>query len=145
MSLSDARQESTSDQSRLTSFGDADSGETAYIGIANSEDGTYADVIDETEQRLAPPDDLFYQWYNTRKSMMQDGMLETNAHNKALEEIDYFERFAKYLNTTRAQEAITAITERVRAGEDIVLVCYCGGAKQCHRHPVAERIQARLE
>lgn len=144
MSLSDARRDSTSDQSRLASFGNEDGGETTYVGIANSNDNGYNSVVDETETRLAPPDDLFFQWYNTRDSLMSGGMMETNAHNKALEQIDYFERFEHHLNTTQAQEALTQLTERVKAGEDIVLVCYCGGAKQCHRHPVAERIQARL-
>jgi len=142
MSLSDAKADSASDQSRLASFG-SDSG-TTYIGIANTEHDDYLDSVDETEDRLAPPGDLFWQWYNTRRNLMDEGMIEANAHNEALDRIDYFERFESYLNESEPQTAITQIVERVRDGEDIVLVCYCGGAKQCHRHTVAKRIRARI-
>lgn len=142
MSLSDAKQESVSQQSRLGAFG-SDEG-TTYVGIANSERDDYLDAVDETEPRLAPPSDLFHQWYNTRGRFMSDGMLETNAHNEALDYVNYFDRFEDHLNSTEAQEALTKLTARVRDGEEIVLVCYCGGGKQCHRHPVAERIKARL-
>lgn len=143
MSLSDAKQDAASQQSRLASFG-SDSG-TTYLGIANIERDDYLDFVDETEDRLAPRDELFYQWLNTRKNLQSDGMLERNAHNEALDRIDYFERFESDLNDADAQAAITQITERVRNGEDIVLVCYCGDGKQCHRHPVAERIRARVD
>lgn len=142
MSLSEAKKDSVSQQSRLTSFGS--DGGTTYIGIANIDRDDYLSVVDETEERLAPPDELFWQWYNTRERLMNEGKLERNAHNEALEVVDYFERFEDYLNTRSAQEALTSITERIRDGEDIVLVCYCGDGKQCHRHPVTERITARL-
>lgn len=141
MSLSEARKKSVSDQSRLASF--SNDGETTYIGIANADREDYLDGVDETEQRLAPPDELFWQWYKTRERFMED-MMEKSAHNEALSRVDYFERFEEYLNDPEAQSAITQITERVRSGEDIVLVCYCGEGRQCHRHPVAERIRARV-
>jgi len=144
MSLSEARKDSVSQQSRLGAFG-SDAG-TTYIGIANADRSDYLDAVDETEERLAPPDELFWQWYKTRERLMdEDDMLERNAHNEALERVSYFERFEDYLNDADAQAAITQITARVMDGEDLVLVCYCGEGKQCHRHPVAERIKARLE
>lgn len=142
MSLSDAKKDAVSQQSRLSAFG-SDEG-TTYVGIANSEREDYLDAVDEVEPRIAPPSDLFHQWYNTRERMMSEGMLERNAHNEALEVVNYFDRFEAHLNSDDAQTALTQITERVRDGEDIVLVCYCGDGKQCHRHPVAERIKARL-
>jgi len=143
MSVEQARKDSVSQQSRLTAFGN-DEG-TTYLGIANADREDYLDAVDETDERLAPPDELFWQWYNTRQRMMDEGMLEVNAHNEALEVTNYFERFEEYLNRPDPQSAITQVTERVRSGEDIVLVCYCGEGRQCHRHPVAERITARLE
>lgn len=143
MSLSDARKESVSQQSRLGSFG-SDSG-TTYLGIANADRDDYLDAVDETDERLAPPGELFWQWYNTRQRLMGDGELERNAHNEALDLVNYFERFESYLNGPEPQAAIEQVAERVRDGEEIVLVCYCGDGKQCHRHPVAERIRARLQ
>jgi len=144
MSLEQARKDSVSEQSRLTSFG-SDTG-TTYIGIANADRDDYLDAVDECEERLSPPDELFWQWYKTRQRLMnEDDMLERNAHNEALERVSYFERFESYLNDSDAQAAITQITARVEDGEDIVLVCYCGDGKQCHRHPVSERIKARLD
>jgi len=63
MSLSEARKDSVSQQSRLGAFG-SDAG-TTYIGIANADRSDYLDAVDETEERLAPPDELFWQWYKT--------------------------------------------------------------------------------
>lgn len=142
MSLSEARKDSVSQQSRLASFGSENG--TTYVGIANSEREDYLDAVDETEPRLAPPSALFHQWYSTRERLMDEGHLEVNAHNEALDVVNYFERFESHLNDGDAQEALTKLTERIRQGEDIVLVCYCGDGRQCHRHPVAERIKARL-
>lgn len=141
MSLSEAKQSTVSRQSRISSFGGTAG--TTYVGIANVERDDYLDIVDETDQRLAPPDELFWQWYHTRDEL-SDELLETNAHNVALDRIDYFERFEDYLNTPVAQEALAQLTERVRRGEDIILVCYCSDGKQCHRHPVSERIRSRL-
>lgn len=143
MSLSEASKVAASGQSRLTSFGGTGNGETTFVGIARSDKQSYLDTVDETETRLAPPKRLFSQWYETKKNLEQT-MLDANAHNEAMDRIDYFERFDDHLNSRAAQEALTTLTERVRRGEDIVLVCYCDGEKQCHRHPVAERIKARL-
>jgi len=142
MSLSEARSDSVSDQCRLTSF--SNGGETTYIGIVRSDNEDFLSVVDETEKQLAPPNELFHQWWNTKKQLKQDGEQETTAHNEALAQVSYFDRFAQYLNTDDAQEAITRLTERVLSGEDIVLVCYCTGEQQCHRYPVADRIEARL-
>lgn len=142
MSLSDAKKDSVSQQSRLGSFG-SDSG-TTYLGIANADREDYLGAVDETEERLAPPDELFWQWYNTRDRLMDEGMLERNAHNEALERVNYFERFEEYLNGPDPQAAIAQIAEQVRQGDEVVLVCYCGEGKQCHRHPVEERVKARV-
>lgn len=143
MSLSDARADSVSDQSRLASFGSGGS-ETTYIGVVRSENDSLTCVVDECEPRVAPHEELFFQWLNTKKDCMGDGMLETNAHNEALDRVNYFERFEDHLNGAEAQTAITSLVARIESGEDIVLVCYCDEGQQCHRHPVAERIQARL-
>lgn len=141
MSVDEAQQDAVSQQSRLSSFGSDD---TTYIGIANSEREDYLDAVDETEPRLAPPSALFHQWYNTRERLMDEGMLERNAHNEALDRVNYFDRFGSYLNESDPQAAIAQIVERVRNGEEVVLVCYCGDGRQCHRHPVAERIRAQV-
>jgi len=143
MSLSDAKTDSASDQSRLASFG-SDTNETTYIGVVRSEQSALRATVDELEQRLAPPEELFFHWLRTKKQLVNDGMLKTNAHNEALDRVNYFGRFEDHLNTMDAQAALTSIISRVESGEDIVLVCYCDDGKQCHRHPVAERIRARL-
>jgi hypothetical protein len=142
--LSDAQEEAVSNQSRLQSFGQ-DTPNTTYIGIARSLCDDPPDFLDETEQALCPPDSLFYQWYQTREQLKDNGELPVTAHNEALDCVNYFERFDGYLNNTSPQEALTRLTARARSGEDIVLVCFCNDGRQCHRHPVAERIKARLD
>lgn len=144
MSLDEARSQSVSDQSRLTSFGDDDNGSTTYVGIVRSENERYLDAVTEVEQRLAPPSELFHQWWETKKRLCDEEMLETNAHNEALDRVNYFVRFEKHLNNSEQQLALQQITERVRGGEDIVLVCFCSNGEQCHRHAVEARIDSRI-
>lgn len=134
MSLRDARKSSSSDQSRLSSFGGNDSRKPTYVGVVNSMDHGFGDVVDENIEALAPPDELFYQWLETRRQHEADGMHPVEAHNKALKYISYRDRYLKYLNNDGdAQQALHNIIARVERGENIVFVCYCDGAKTCHR------------
>lgn len=147
MSLAEARKNNSSSQTRLSSFGSNGDRDTTYIGIVNSDDGDVAQTVDEMKPALAPPDDLFYQWLETKKKLENDrAVTNTMAHNQALDRVDYRERFGKYLDSNgEALAALEELTERVLNGEHIVLVCYCGEGKWCHRESVTETLNSMVE
>lgn len=147
MSLREARRDSASQQSRLASFGDdsGDDGETTYVGVVRSDSDEYMSVVDETEERLAPPSDLFHQWLTTKRTMQDEGMLETTAHNQALDAVGYMPRYEEYLREDPdAQLALQSLVARLNRGEDIVLVCYCHGEQNCHTSKIVDLIDERL-
>lgn len=140
MSLRTARQQAHSQQLRLMQFGD---GGTTYIGITRSDSDDITEVVDEQMPALAPPSDLFYQWLSLRDEL-QEQMNYVDAHNEAVDRTDYRERYRAHLETDRAQRALDEIVDRVADGEHIVLVCFCGSGKWCHRSIVYERLTDRL-
>jgi uncharacterized protein YeaO (DUF488 family) len=138
MSLADAREDQHSSQSRLSAFNQNGSDST-YIGIVQSPNDDFESVIDEQIPELAPPEELFYQWLQTRKSLESDGMGHIEAHNTAVERVDYESRFKQYLHDD-AHSSVASLATRVRNGEHIVLVCYCHDGKWCHRDLVIEAV-----
>lgn len=142
MSLNEVRKSTSSDQSRLASFGTS---ETTYIAIVRSPSDDLADEVDEVEPRLAPPEQLFYQWLNTRNNLKDEGMPPVQAHNEAIDRVDYVNRFEDHLDTDESQAALRSIADRVADDEHVVLVCYCGEGKWCHRSVVFERLMLFVE
>lgn len=144
MSLGEARKSQHTDQSRLSAFGSDGDRETTYIGIVRSDSDDFQSAVDEMRPELAPPSDLFHQWLNTKRTF-EDDMADVRAHNEALEHVSYRSRFGEHLETNAdARQTLEALTERVLAGEHIVLVCYCGEGKWCHREPVAETLKSMV-
>lgn len=142
MSIVEARRARSSDQSRLSSF----DGKTTYIAIVRSISDRMERVVDYADSRLSPPKKLFWQWYDTRESYMDDGTPKTVAHNRAFEDVRYEQRFRSYLEHNRdAQQAIKEIVDRMEDGENVVLVCYCTGDRACHRTIVREYVEDAWE
>lgn len=141
MCLRSVQQEHASSQSCLQSFG---SDSTTYVGIVRSDNDELVDAVDEVDRRLAPPDELFYQWYNLKQDMESDGMTSKQAHREAVETIDYESRFDQYLLGDEPQEAIDEYAERIEAGERIVFVCFCPDDRFCHRHAVLDAVRRTL-
>lgn len=142
LSIDAVRQNTSSSQSRLTSFGTS---QTTYIGIVRSPQDAFEDVVDEIEPRLSPPESLFYHWLNVKSQYEDEGMPTIHAHNEAIDTVNYVDRFEDYLKSEPAQAAMRSILDRVEDGERIVLVCYCGEGKTCHREMVIDRIKELRE
>jgi hypothetical protein len=139
MALRSAQQAQAGEQSQIQSFG---SSSTTYVGIVRSERDDLLDATDETDQRLAPPEDLFYQWLNYKQTLeAEDGVPAGRAHDRAYEEIDYEKRFDQYLTQSdEAQGAVEEYADRVMDGERIVFVCFCSDLRHCHRHAVVDAV-----
>jgi uncharacterized protein YeaO (DUF488 family) len=128
LSLADAKQESFGSQSTLTSFAGSSTG-TTYIGIVNRPTDDFERVCDELDQRLAPPDGLFYQWLHERDEL---------GHDAAFESIEYADRFERYCRTdSDASDALDDLARRIDHGESIALVCFCSDDNHCHGDVIA--------
>jgi uncharacterized protein YeaO (DUF488 family) len=73
-------------------------------------------------------------------------MCDEEAHNAAWEEVDFEARYREYLGESAdAPDALDTLAERVTSGGDVVLVCFEGENKHCHRHACAEFLERRIE
>lgn len=102
--------------------------------------------IDENRPELGPPEDLLDETKAAADRLEADGRAETAAHNAAWEETDFEARYREYVQSSEsAQEALDDLAERVRGGEIVVLVCYEGEDKRCHRRLLGEMLETRVE
>lgn len=119
--------------------------EATRVGVVRRPTPWFHGPVDENRSALAPPPDLLDEVKRRHEQLERAGVPDTEAHNRALAASDYDERYLAHLETPEAQAALEAVTERIEAGEDIVLVCYENTEeKRCHRTLLRERIEARL-
>jgi hypothetical protein len=145
MSLGEARRDSTASQQTI---GSALSTDTTYVGIVNGVVADIDDVADLIDDRLAPPDQLFYRWHSVFDELVANanGNDSITAHNEAVDAVDYRTRFDRYLTAyDPAQQAIREYGERSVADEHVVFVCYCSEGKWCHRTMVANAVREHVE
>lgn len=70
-------------------------------------------------------------------------LCDTEAHNGASAETDFGPRYREYLQESAdARASLDILADRVRDGEAVVLVCFEGEAKPCHRHIIQERLES---
>ena len=119
--------------------------EATRVGVVRRPTRWFHGPVDENLSALAPPPDLLDEVKRRHEQLQQAGIPDAEAHNRALEASDYDERYLAHLETPEGNAALEALTERIEAGEDIVLVCYENTEeKRCHRTLLRERIEARL-
>lgn len=140
-SLHEVQRATAGDQRTLADFGGAEG--PTYVAVTSSEpDG--ADC-DEHRPELAPAPDLLQEFLSDRDYLQHEaGYSKTYAHNLAWDRVDYAERYRDALwaadDVRPESDALVDLGERIVDGEHIVLVCYCKGAKACHRRILYEEL-----
>ncbi|MDZ7850171.1 MAG: DUF488 family protein [Halodesulfurarchaeum sp.] len=121
-------------------------GDERLIGVARRPLPWLLGQVDENRSALGPPPALLDAVKDRHEELQDEGLPDAEAHNRALEAIDYRERYLDYLeNSAAAREAIESIEAVREAGTDVVLVCYENtDEKRCHRTILREAIEARL-
>ena len=105
------------------------------VGGVRRPPGWFHAQVEENHRELGPPGDLLDETKERQAELQQAGTGETAAHNAAFEETDFAERYRTYLDDDPdALAALDALADRVRAGEDVALVCFEADDKACHRH-----------
>ncbi|MFB6192270.1 MAG: DUF488 family protein [Haloarculaceae archaeon] len=101
--------------------------------------------VDENLPALGPPPDLLDAFKRRYETLRAEGTPDAEAHNRALDDVDYVDRYLSYLDASReARAAVRYVDRRLERGEDVVLVCYENtDEKRCHRTLLADHIRDR--
>ncbi len=118
-------------------------GDERLVGVVRRPLPWLLGQVDENLPELGPPTDLLDAVKTRYEELQENGLSDARAHNQALTDLDYRERYVAYLEgSTKAQEAIQHILEMLSQGEDVVLVCYENTEeKRCHRTILQELIE----
>lgn len=121
------------------------SGEEHLAGVVRRPTGWFRSVVDENYPELGPPEELLEEAKTLQDEFARGGMCAEGAHNAAWEETDFADRYREYVRRSDAvDERLAALADRVRDGQPVVLVCFEGQDKRCHRHILLEELRARL-
>ena len=116
------------------------------VGVVRRPTPWFHGPVDENVPELAPPDSLLEEVKRRHEELQSTGLEDALAHNRALEEADYDERYRSHLESPAAQAAMDDLVDRLVAGEDIALVCYENtDEKRCHRTILRTAIEERLQ
>lgn len=116
------------------------------VGVVRRPTHWFHGPVDENIPALAPPAGLLDEVKDTHERLKADGLDDATAHNRALEEVDYDERYLAHLETPEAQAAIHDLVSRIDDGEDVALVCYENtDEKRCHRTLLVNVLEQHLE
>ena len=119
---------------------------TRRVGVVRRPMGWFHGAVDENRPELGPPDDLLDAVKEQQAAFEADGLDDLAALRKAWMAVDFADQYERYLDANGAAgDAIDELSEAVRAGTDIALVCYESPEKPCHRHLLLDRIQGRIE
>jgi uncharacterized protein YeaO (DUF488 family) len=105
------------------------------IGVVRKPTPWFWAQVDENRPELGPPATLLDEFKERYEALQEQGMADAEAHNAALADVDYDDRYRSHLDDSdEAQAAIEAIRARLERGADVVLVCYENtDEKRCHR------------
>ncbi|MFB6163914.1 MAG: DUF488 family protein [Haloarculaceae archaeon] len=121
-------------------------GDEHLLGVVRRPTGWFRGQIDENRPELGPPEDLLDEVKDEQEALKLQGMCDEGAHNAAWENADFEARYREYVDgSSDAQAALDSLADRVRDGETIVLVCFEGDNKRCHRHALVETLRSRVD
>lgn len=120
--------------------------ETTLVGVVRRPPAGFDSAVDENRPSLGPPPSLLDEFERRYEDLKIQGLCDEGAHNAAWEELGFEQRYRSHLTeSSDARRALSALTDRLRAGERLVLVCRENtDQKRCHRTLLRDRIVARL-
>ncbi|MFB6084669.1 MAG: DUF488 family protein [Halorientalis sp.] len=128
-------------QHALVSF----EGDERLVGVVRRPTGWFHGAVEENRPELGPPADLLEEVERRREDLKMQGLCEEGAHNAAWDEVGFEERYRDHVRESdAAQAALDDLAARVRDGETVVLVCFEGEDKRCHRHVLVELLERRI-
>ncbi|MDS0281425.1 DUF488 family protein [Haloarcula onubensis] len=123
---------------------DLDGGET-LVGVVREPTGWFHAAVDENVAELGPPSALLEETKQRAEDLKLQGLCEEGAHNAAWDETEFESRYLAHLADAAPRRALDDLTDRVADGEDVVLVCFEGERKRCHRTLLRDRLRDRVD
>lgn len=121
-------------------------GDAHLVGVVRQPTGWFGSEVDENRPDLGPPGDLLEETKAAAERMESEGLDETPAHNLSWQETDFEARYRAYVEESAAAESdLDDLATMVEDGETVVLVCYEGDDKHCHRHILQAFLRERVE
>lgn len=121
-------------------------GDEVLVGVVREPTGWFRAAVDQNRPELGPPKALLDETKQRAEDLQMQGLCEEGAHNAAWDETDFEARYLAHLDAAEdAQRALDELAERVADGEHVVLVCFEGDRKRCHRTLLRERLRATAD
>ncbi|WP_136715100.1 DUF488 family protein, N3 subclade [Halorientalis salina] len=115
------------------------------VGVVRRPTGWFHTAVDENRPELGPPETLLDEVKDEQEDLKMQGMCDEGAHNAAWENCSFADRYGEYLaESGAARAAVDDLASAVETGTTVVLVCFEGENKRCHRHALVEEIEGRL-
>jgi hypothetical protein len=110
-------------------------GNERLVGVVRRPLPWFGAQVDENRNVLGPPASLLDEVKERSEALQAQGLEGAAAHNRAMSEANYRERYLDHLRTSgAAQAAIEDLEALLESGQDVVLVCYENtDEKRCHR------------
>ncbi len=119
--------------------------DTHLVGVVRRPTPWFHATVDENHRELGPPETLLDETEARQAEIRTPDISDGQALDAAWEDVNFAERYREYLaNSGEAAATITALADRVRDGEDVVLVCYESPEKRCHRHLLVDVVADRV-
>ncbi len=120
-------------------------GTERLVGVVRRPTPWFHSAIEENYPELGPPGPLLDETKDRQEEFQIQGLCEEGALEAAWEAVDFARRYREYIaDSEAAQAAIEELTEQVRDGEDVVVVCYESDDKPCHRHLLVDVLRERV-
>ncbi|WP_205628388.1 DUF488 family protein, N3 subclade [Haloprofundus marisrubri] len=118
---------------------------TRLVGVVRRPTRWFHAAVDENRPTLGPPAALLDEFARERDDLKMAGLCEEGAHNAVWENVEFEARYREYLGTEEPKSALETLTEELRAGDEIALVCFENTAKKrCHRTVLRDVLGERL-
>jgi len=120
-------------------------GDEHLAGVVRRPTGWFRSTVDANYPELGPPEALLDETKAIQDRFAAQGMCDEGAHNAAWEETDFADRYREYVAGSADVDAtLDSLADRARRGETVVLVCFEGEDKRCHRHTLVGELRARV-
>ena len=112
------------------------------LGVVRKPTPWFHSAVDENVPALSPPGELVDETKARQEELEAEGVGDAEAHNRAMDDVDFDARYLAYLDESEdARAAMADVRDRLAVGEDVALVCYENTEnKRCHRTLLGERL-----
>jgi len=117
------------------------------VGVVRRPTGWFREAVDENQPALGPPETLLEASKERQAELEAAGLSDAEAHDAAWTDVDFEARYRSHLaDDAAAREAVSELVNRLREGEQIVLVCFENTEqKRCHRTALRDHLATKLE